>query len=103
MELAIFAKRGQTRDGRNFYRYLSTLHKRDGEAVIVTVKFADGAGTPKPEACPMNIEVEKTACNLSSRTYVNEAGEHRDSKTLWVNEWKPGAPYVDHSLDDFDF
>ena len=26
--------------------------------------------------------------------------EQGQSHTLWVSGWQPGAPYVDHSLDD---
>lgn len=103
MEITIFAKKRKTQDGRSFYSYITTLPKKDGTTMTCTVKFRDDAGEPKPENCPMNIEVEKKSCNLSGRSYTREdTGEVGMSFTLWVNKWKPGSEYVDHSLDDFD-
>lgn len=102
MELTIFAKRRTTNEGKTFYSYLSTLKRKDGTEQLVSVKFRDEAGSPKPEKCPMNILVDKTAANLATRDYVREStGEVVKSYTLWVSKWKEGAAYVDKSLDDF--
>ena len=103
MILAIFAKRRQTKEGKIFYNFLSTIVKRDGTEVPVRVKFRDAAGTPRPEACPLNIDIKKDDCNLATRRYIREdTGEECMSYTLWVNKWTEGPAYVDHSLDDFD-
>lgn len=102
MELAIFAKRVVKNDGKIFYRYISQLSRKStGEAVSVTVKFRDNK-EPNPELCPMNIIVDKCNANLSERHYSSEDGTEGVGHTLWVSAWEQGAPYVDHSLDDFE-
>lgn len=103
MNLAIFAKKRTTKEGKTFYSYLSTMTKKDGSDLTVTVKFRDECGSPKPENCPVNIIVDKEHANLSSRDYVREdTGETVKSYILWVSAWEMGAPFVDHSLDDFE-
>lgn len=103
MQIAVFAKRRTTEEGKTFYSYLSTLTKKDGTKQTVAVKFRDEAGNPKPERCPMNVIIDKSNANLATREYVNEdTGEVCTSYTLWVSAWTEGAPYVDASLDDYD-
>lgn len=110
MEITLFAKKRNTREGKVFYNFLSTLTKKDGTQLVCTVKFRDEAGTPKPEQCPMNILVDKKDCNLATRKFqrevVQDTGEvvqeTGESYTLWVSSWMPGGPYVDHSMDDFE-
>lgn len=109
MEITLFAKQRRTREGKTFYNFLSTLTKNNGEAVVCSVKFKDGTPEPRPEQCPMNIIVGKQDCNLSSRKYTRQVTdgdgelvtEEGLSHTLWINTWIPGAPYVDHSMDEF--
>ena len=102
-ELTIFAKKRTTAQGKTFYNYLTTLTKKDGEELTVSVKFRESTGTPKPEECPLNIAVTKENLNLARRKYKREdTGELAEAFTLWINEWKKGSKYVDRSLDDFD-
>ena len=103
MEISIFAKRKQTKEGRVFHTYLSTLTKKDGSAIPCVVRFQKGA-EPKPELCPVNILVDKKDCNLSAKKYFREeTGEFFDAYTLWVNAYKISEnPYVDHSMDDIE-
>ena len=103
MEIAIFAKKKHTKEGKIFYSYLTTLTKKDGSEEMMTVKFTEDAGAPKPENCPINIIVEKTDCNISKKTIKREDnGELYERKTLWVSSYKEGSPYVDTSLDEYD-
>lgn len=103
MEITIYAKKRTTSEGKSFYSYLSTLTKKDGNKQTVAVKFRDECGSPKPEKCPMNIKFNKTDANMSSREFTREdTGEVGTSFTLWVSAWENGAPFVDHSLDDFE-
>lgn len=103
MNITIYAKKRITTEGKTFYSYLSTLTRKDGTKQGVSVRFRDEAGNPKPEKCPMNIIVDKSAANLVVKQYTNdETGETGNSYTLWVSEWKQGEPFVDHSLDDFE-
>ena len=103
MELAIFAKKRTTKEGKTFYNYLSTMTKNDGTDLTVSVKFRDDCGAPNPANCPVYIKVEKENANLSSKDYTREdTGETVKSWTLWVSAWELGAPFIDHSLDDFE-
>lgn len=110
MEITIFAKKRNTKEGKVFYNFLTTLTKKDGSTRVCTVKFRDEAGTPKAEQCPMNIIVEKDGCNLSSRKFSRQvvddstgelSTEQGEALTLWLSKWAPGTPYVDHSMDDY--
>ncbi len=101
MEIAIFAKKRTTQEGKAFYNYLTTLTKKDGSQITAAVKFRDDAGAPKPERCPMNVFIDKHDANLQRREYADSMGELREAYTLWVSRWEEGEPYVDTSLDDF--
>lgn len=103
MEITIFAKKRIASDGKYFYSYLSTLTRKDGTKQTVSVKFRDEAGNPKPEKCPMNIKFDRGSANVATKEFTREdTGEVSTSYTLWVSAWEPGAPFVDHSLDDFE-
>lgn len=105
MKLTIFAKKRQSRDGRTFYTYITTMTKKStGEAIVTQVKFRESAGAPNAQECPMNIEVAKENCNFTTKNLINEeTGAQIVSNTLWVTEWSPSKEvYVDHSMDDFE-
>ena len=101
MEITIFAKKRTTKEGKSFYNYLSTLEKKDGTTITVGVKF-DEEHRPAPAECPMNIIVEKTNCNLSTKHGVTSDGKEWVNNTLWVKDWtKSDNAWVDTSMDDF--
>lgn len=106
MEITIFAKRRNTKEGKVFYQYLATLTKKDGTTETVRVAFRGGDDDnkpPKAETCPRNISFEKSDANMATSRYtVPETGEQRERKTLWLTKWTPGTPYVDTSLDEYD-
>ena len=103
MEIAIFAKKRQTREGKHFYSYITVLTRKDGTDQAMSVKFRESCPLPKPENCPMYINVERGNANIATRDYTREdTGEKVTSYTLWVNDWTPGREYEDHSLDEFD-
>ena len=103
-QLTIFAKRAQSNDGRTFYKYLTTLTRKDGAEEKVEVKFTEDAGNPKPENCPCNIIVDRADCNMVARDYVDpKTGECKIAKRIWVSAYTNGPEYVDHSMDDYDF
>lgn len=103
MEISIFAKKRTAGDGKTFYSYLSTLTRKDGTTQTVSVKFRDECGHPKPEECPMNIVVEKSAANIAKSTFTREdTGEVATSYTMWVSAWAKGSEYVDTSMDEFE-
>lgn len=104
MNITIFAKKRTTSEGKKFYSYLTTLTRKNGDSVVVTVKFNEACGNPRPEDCPMNIIVDKATANLSGKTVKNtDTGEVFESRTLWVKNWeKDPNVWVDTSLDDFE-
>ena len=103
MEITVYAKKRQTRDGKkSFFSYLTTLKKSDGSPCTCAVKFAGDAENPDPLSCPINIVVDKQDCNMAVEQYTdNKSGEVKDSYRLWVKKYRPGTPYVDRSMDEF--
>lgn len=103
MQITVFAKRRQTKEGKTFFNYLATMVNRNGDEIPCQVKFREGAGQPKPELCPMNILFDKRDANFTTREYTDpNTAEVRKAHVLWVSQWEQGSDYVDHSLDDFD-
>lgn len=101
MEITVFAKKKKTKTGKDFFTYLTTLTKKDGEEEMIEVKFREECGVPK--SCPVNLIIEKSDANISKKTVIREDnGEAFVRKTLWVSAWKEGEPYVDTSLDEYD-
>ena len=103
MEITIYAKKRHAVEGKTFYSYLSTLTRKDGTNQTVSVKFRDDAGNPKPENCPMNIKFDRGTANMTARAFTRrDTGATGSSYPLWVSRWEQSAPFVDHSLDDFE-
>lgn len=103
MQMTIFAKKRNTKEGKTFYNYLSTLRKKSGEEVVCRIKFREECGTPKPESCPRIIEVPKEAANYTMKEVTNqETGEIIKTHTIWVARWEAGPEYVDTSMDEFE-
>ena len=101
MIITIFAKKGNTKEGKVFYNYLARLKRKDGTEMPVRVKFREECGSPKADMCPCNIVVDRASANLSTREYVKEdTGEVVTAHDLWISSWNKGPEYVDHSLDD---
>ena len=101
MEITVYAKKRSTNEGKTFFTYLSTLTKKDGTEQVTQVRFRDECGQPNPARCPMNIIIEKGNANMTTRTYTADDGTVGTSYTMWVSNWSEGAPFVDHSMDDY--
>lgn len=102
MEISVFAKKVTTKEGRTFYKYLSTLTTKDGEEQGVRVIFGEDCKAPKPEECPCNIVIHKEDCNVSKKHYTDKNGNEKMARTLWVNAYETGSAYVDSSMDDYE-
>lgn len=103
MEIAVYAKKFTAEGGKTFYRYLTTLTRKDGSKQTMAVKFREDCGNPKAEKCPMNIVIDKKDANVASKEFIREdTGDVGTSYTLWVSAWKEGRPFVDTSLDDYE-
>lgn len=97
--IPVFKKTIKTQDGRAFTKYLSSLtSKSTGEAVTVVVKFK---GNEPTGPFPLNIVIEKGGVNLSVKIRHGADGTEYKTHTLWVERWKQGPAYEDHSMDDF--
>ena len=103
MEIAIFAKKRQSNDGRTFYNYLTRLTRKDGTEISAVVKFRSNVTPPDPNICPLYIQFNKDDASFSSKTVVNEdTAEVITRNTLWVHAYQPGRPWVDTSMDEFE-
>lgn len=103
MEITIFAKKRVTKDNKPFAVYLTSLKRKDGTELKVSVGFTSQTHMPNPDECPINIVVDKKDANLATSTYEDvETGELKTKHKLWVSKWERGGEYVDHSLDDFE-
>lgn len=108
MKVLVFAKKRQTKDGRNFTAYVTKLSRKDGTELTAGVKFREECGAPTADECPCYVEVDKKNANLATRNREitdEETGEIKDvvQYTLWVSAWeRSNEVYVDHSLDDFE-
>lgn len=107
MKVLVFAKKRQTKDGRNFTAYVTKLTKKDGSELTAGVKFREECGAPNADECPLYIEVDKVNANLATRTQeiTTDDGEIKDvtQNTLWVSKWtRSDEKYVDTSLDEFE-
>lgn len=107
MKVTIFAQKKKTKEGREFYTYLASLTKKDGEEVKVEAKFREECGAPDPKSCPIILEVEKSDANISEKeeTYEDELGETKKTtrRRLWISKWiESEEKFVDHSMDDFE-
>lgn len=103
MKIGVFAKKRTSRDNRPFTSYIGRLVKKDKTEVTVSINFREECGAPKPEQCPMFIEVEKKDANLVIKEVVKEdTGDVITSRVLWVSKWKPAGEFIDHSLDEYE-
>lgn len=107
MKVVIFSQKKKTKEGREFYTYLATLTKKDGEEVKLEAKFREECGAPDPKKCPIILEVEKSDMNISEKkeTYKDELGEDKETirRRLWISKWlESDEVFVDHSMDDFE-
>lgn len=104
MKFILFGKKCTTTDGKKtFFRYFTTLTKKDGTEFSVSVKFRDECGNPKNLPC--TITINKSDANLSKEKYtVIDADGIEIEKckdVLWISQFKE-TEYIDHSLDDFE-
>lgn len=100
MIITVFAKRRLAEDGKPFTSYLTRLMYKDGTEKSVTVHFTDNCKPPKGPF-PYNIEVEKgTDFNKSKKKGISKEGEIVYFEHIYINNYKDGPAYEDHSCDD---
>lgn len=96
LEITVFAKNRNTKDGKKFTTYFATMPGREKPT---KVKFRQVCGAPE---CPANIILHKGDCNMSKESYTDDVtGEVKYSDVLWVSAFENGAPYEDKSMDEW--
>lgn len=102
MKITVFAKKGTSKDGKTFFRFLGKMtRKSTGEVVTVAVKFRTECGAPDPHNCPRVIEFDKKAANYAEKTITKDDGTTIISREVWLTAWKDCGEFVDTSMDDF--
>ena len=104
MNLTLFARNRETKDGKKYVEFSTHIQRRDGTEQFAIVKFNQGTAMPKKEDCPLNVVVEKEDASLSKKAWVSEDGTKKGvNYTLWVSNWKVDVanPFRDTSLDEF--
>lgn len=103
MQITVFGKKKTSKDGKQFMSYFGALTKKDGTQLQTSIKFREECGAPKN--VPINIVLDKTDCNFREKEvkYTDENGVEQNAidRTLWVQAWTEGEPYVDTSMDEF--
>ena len=106
MEVLVFGKKVEKKDGTKFTTYLTTLRKKNGEEIKAKVKFTGDAPALKQDETPCYIEVAKENANLSSKKFKSERNgivTEGVENTLWVSAYtKLDKKFVDTSLEDFE-
>lgn len=109
MIIPIFAKEGMRKsDGGKFHSYLSSLTRKDGTTVKVSVHFRKECGVPNPNKCPMMIYFDKKNANFVTREFDRTIETDNGTETkhivehrLWLSAWDEAGEYVDTSMNDF--
>lgn len=99
-------------EGRNFASYFTRLtNKKTGEVQTFNVKFRQDADQPDLIDCPCVISVPREKMNLQEKPIkdkdtgefvVDEDGDVKISRNIWISQWEMVGPFIDHSLDDFE-
>lgn len=105
MRITVFKKKVTPRNGNKpFYKYVTTLTKKDGTRTYCDVKF--DAKVSIPAEFPVVIEFNKNKANMSytNFAYTDSDGNEKTGTrySLWVTEIENLYEYVDNSLDDFE-
>ena len=110
MKVNVFGKQVNSSDGHQFVAYLTSLTKvSTGEKVFFRLKFRQECGAPDYKQLPCIIDVPKEKSNIVEAFIYDEAGtpvvddngEPKLSRTLWISEWTMVGPYIDPALDDY--
>lgn len=106
MKVTVFTKTGKKHDGTTFKKFVTTLTRKDGEKVYADVKFPNDilneyqASTGQVITFPVVITFKG---NMSTKHTTTDDGNEYTNHYLWIKEIISVEPYVDTSLDDFNF
>lgn len=100
MIITVFCKNRTDDDGKPYKSYLTKLKYADGTEKSVTVHFTGDCRAPKGPF-PYNIEATKNIdFNKSRKRGINSNGEIVFYDHIYINNYKDGPLYEDHSCDD---
>lgn len=105
MKFTIFRKKVTPKNGnQQFYKYVTTLTSKTGEAFYCDVRFTNDCQIPAK--FPVIVITDKRNANLTKKpyTYTNNDGQEVEAQryTLWVSAIDSTEEYIDSSLDDFE-
>lgn len=111
MQINVFGK-AVSWNGKTFASYFTRLrNSKTGEEKTFNVKFRQECGQPDLKDCPCIIEVPREKINLQEKIImdketdtpiVDENGQVKISRNIWVSDYQYICPFVDHSLDDYE-
>lgn len=108
MKTTVFVKNVKKHDGTTFKKYVTKLTKKDGSKLYTDVKFVQGVisdytmKTGNMVTFPCVIEFDG---NLSSKFYKTDDsnGTTFTNYALWINKIISTEPFIDDSLNDFEW
>lgn len=108
MEMNIFGK-SVSWQGKTFSTYFTKLvNNATGEIRTFNVKFRQECDQPDIHECPCIIEVPREKMNLQESPIIDrdtkepvldDEGNVKISRTIWVSGWEMKGPFIDHALD----
>lgn len=99
MNVSVFKRIVQGRNGISFPVYTAKLTKKTGENVFARCHFNKSCKIP--ESFPTVIKVEQGDANTSTTTYTGKDGAEHEQLHLWIKNYSSEEHYIDHVLDDF--
>ena len=112
MEINIFGKLIVQQGKAPFEAYSTRLHNKATDTDdYFKVKFRRNCEGPSIDDCPCVIEVPREKMNSQEKIIVDketkmplvdENGQVKISRTIWISDWTYLRPFVDHSLDDYE-
>lgn len=111
MQINVFGK-AVSWNGKTFASYFTRLrNSKTGEEKTFNVKFRQDCDQPELKNCPCIIEVPREKMNLQEKIimdkesglpFVDENGQVKISRNIWISAWDYIGPFIDHSLDDYE-
>lgn len=101
MKIDVFAKKVTTKDGKKFYKNISTLTNKEGEKIYVDVCVSEEEKS-KLGNLPKTITFDKHNANMTTKEVDGKDGKTYTNRTLWIKKIDTVNDYIDTSLDDFE-
>ena len=101
MKIDVFAKKITTKNGKTFYKKISTLTNKEGEKIYVDVRIPEEEES-KLGNLQKTITFDKHNANMTTKEVDGKDGKTYTNRTLWIKKIDTVNDYIDTSLDDFE-